>query len=160
MLWNGQLSKEFPIKQGVRQGGVLSPYLYCLFVDELLDTLTSSGLDVSIKGLYCGTPMYADDLALIASSPEELQQMLDIVSQYASQWRYSLNPDKSVVMVVGESAITRAQARESREWLLGGPPVSRSGRTILLGHPKDCAPIHHPPYYGEMDLGKKRFLRT
>ena len=30
----------------------------------------------------CGSPMYADDLALVASSPEELQAMLDIVATY------------------------------------------------------------------------------
>ena len=133
VLWNSQLSEEFPIEQGVRQGGVLSPFLYCLFVDELLDTLTSSGLGVSIQGLYCGAPMYADDLALIASSPNELQRMLDIVSQYASQWQYSLNPDKSVVMVIGEAARTRAQARESRRWLLGGRPLQEVDEQFHLG---------------------------
>ena len=86
-LRNSPLSKEFDWVHGV-----LSPFLYCLFVDELLDTQTLSGLGVSIKGLYyCGVPIYANDLALIASSPEELQQMLDIVTQYASQWQYSLN---------------------------------------------------------------------
>ena len=60
----------------VRQGGVLSPFLYCLFVDELLDILTQSGLGVSVDDVYCGSPMCADDLALVASSPEELQAML------------------------------------------------------------------------------------
>ena len=41
--------------------------------------------------------MYADDLALIASSPEDLQSMIDIVAQYAKRWRYRLNPQKSKV---------------------------------------------------------------
>ena len=36
---------------------------------------------VKIGNVYCGAPMYADDLALIASSPHELQAMIDIVSQ-------------------------------------------------------------------------------
>ena len=45
--------------------------------------------------------MYEDDLALIASSPEELQKMLDIVQRYAQQWRYSLHPDKTKAMVFG-----------------------------------------------------------
>ena len=44
--------------------------------------------------------MYADDLALVASSPEELQAMLDIVATYADKWQYhQLNVDKSSVMV-------------------------------------------------------------
>ena len=45
--------------------------------------------------------MYANNLALIASSPEELQGMLDIVQTYAQKWRYSLHPGKSKVMVFG-----------------------------------------------------------
>ena len=32
--------------------------------------------------IYTGAPMYANDLALIATSPEELQGMLDIVQNY------------------------------------------------------------------------------
>ena len=43
-LSSGTTSPPFPIQQGIRQGGVLSPFLYCLFVDELLDILTNSGL--------------------------------------------------------------------------------------------------------------------
>ena len=38
VLWDGQCSLSFAINQGVWQGGVL---LYCIFVDELLDHLTS-----------------------------------------------------------------------------------------------------------------------
>ena len=33
--------------------------------------------------------------ALVASSPEELQAMLDIVATYADKWQYQLNADKS-----------------------------------------------------------------
>ena len=38
------------------------PFLYCLFVDELLDI--QSGLGVSVRDIYVGSPMYADYLAL------------------------------------------------------------------------------------------------
>ena len=39
--------------------------------------------------------MYADDLALIAESPQELQAMLNIVHSYAGKWKYKLNAGKS-----------------------------------------------------------------
>ena len=41
----------------------------------------------------------ADDLALIAESPQELQAMLNIVHSYAGKWRYNLNASKSFFMV-------------------------------------------------------------
>ena len=66
-----------------------------------------SGFGVSIDNIYCGVPMYADDLALVAGSPEELQATLDIVHNYAQKWRYNLNAVKSVVMVFGETSCTR-----------------------------------------------------
>ena len=90
--------------QGVQQGGVLSPFLYCLFVDQLL---SASGFGVSIDNIYREAPMYADDLALVAGSAEELQAMLDLVHNYAQKWRYNLNADKSVVMVLSETSCTR-----------------------------------------------------
>ena len=34
--WNGILSKNFPVKNGVRQGGIVSPVLFCIYIDGLL----------------------------------------------------------------------------------------------------------------------------
>ena len=57
VLWAQQTSRQFNIMQGVRQGRVLFPFLYCLFVDQLLDILPASGFGVSIDNIYCGAPM-------------------------------------------------------------------------------------------------------
>jgi hypothetical protein len=133
VIWDNQWSRSFPCHQGVRQGGVLSPFLYCLFVDELLDILTQSGYSVSI-GVYCGSPMYADDLALVASSPEELQAMMDIVATYyANKWQYQLNANKSSVMVLGESIKMRLGARSVRKWYIGQDEISETDEQHHLG---------------------------
>ena len=84
-------------------------------MDQLLDILAASGLGAYIEGIFCGALMYADDLTLIASSPDELQGMLNIVHSYAKKWRYSINADKSAVMVFGESAKSRTSGREHRK---------------------------------------------
>ena len=101
VLWNSSTSRQFSIKQGVRQGAILSPLLYSIYVDELLAKLTASGLGISISGVYCGAPMYADDLALISDSAAELKLMLNIVDSYSSYWRYSINAQKSAILVFG-----------------------------------------------------------
>ena len=70
------------------QGAILSPLLYSIFVDDLLNTLDFSNLcsrlGAKIGEVFCGAPIYADDLALMGSSPEELLAMLGIVSHYTA----------------------------------------------------------------------------
>ena len=68
-------------------------------MDELLDILSSSGYGAMVGDNYCGAPMYADDLALIAESPE------DLVSNYARRWHYTFNGQKSAILqlVFGEA---------------------------------------------------------
>ena len=70
VLQCGNHSRAFPISQGVCQGAILSPLLYSIFVDDLLNTLDHSGLRARIGEVFCSAPMYADNLALVASSPE------------------------------------------------------------------------------------------
>ena len=103
VAWNNTTSASFPIHQGVRQGAILSTLLHSIFVDELLNLLSNSGFGVRVSSIYIGAPMYADDLALIADSPQELQAVLNIVHSYAGKWRYNLNASKSFIMVFGES---------------------------------------------------------
>ena len=76
--------------------------------------------------MYCGAPMYADDLALFAESPDELQAMLNIVSSYALRWRYQLNLEKSTIMVFGESNCTR-------KWYLSGSEIQEADLQHHLG---------------------------
>ena len=79
--------------------------------------------------------MYADDFALMAGSPEELQAMLNIVHNYAQKWRYNLNADKSVVMVFGETSCTRKLARSARKWTLGDEVIKEVDEQHHLGIP-------------------------
>lgn len=126
-------SSPFPILQGVRQGAILSPLLYSIFVDELLDDLTSSKLGVMIGSVHCPSPMYADDLALIANSAERLQLLLDIVYRYSSKWRYQFNSAKSAILVFGESTKSRLSARCNRAWHVGPDTIQEQDSYIHLG---------------------------
>ena len=132
ILLCGDHSRSFPILQGVHQGAILSPLLYYIYVDELLNTLECSGLWLKIGNAFCRAPMYADNLALVASSPEELQQMLDIVSDYASKRQYQLNSTKSVILLFGESACSRALAGQ-RRWFLAGQQLQEVDEYHHLG---------------------------
>lgn len=53
------------LKNGVRQGGILSPLFFSLYMDKLLSELKDSGIGCHIGNHYFGALGYADDLVLI-----------------------------------------------------------------------------------------------
>jgi hypothetical protein len=64
MQWNGVSSKQFPIKIGVKQGGILSPVLFAVYVDGLLNRRSNAEV-----GRYAGSKClsalaYADDFVI------------------------------------------------------------------------------------------------
>ena len=63
----------------MKQGGILSPFFYTLYVNDLLIEQDSSGLGACVSDVFVGSPMYADDLALVAATASDLQGMLNIV---------------------------------------------------------------------------------
>ena len=133
ILWNSSTSRSFSVQQGVRQGAVLSPLLYCIFVNDLLSQLSSSGYGVRVHNIFCGSPMYADDLALISHSSSDLQDMLDIVSNYAQKWWYKMNAEKSSILVFGESLAVRTRNRPLRHWFVSGESIPEKDSQHHLG---------------------------
>ena len=71
----------FAVLAGVRQGGVLSPTLFALYMDDLINRLELSELGCNINGIYLGCLLYADDIILLSQSVTAMQFMLDICGQ-------------------------------------------------------------------------------
>ena len=74
--WSNILSKTFPVKNGVKQGAVLSPILYCIYIDRLFDLLRKRKTGCWVKGSLVGIVGYADDLLLLSPPLDGLQEMV------------------------------------------------------------------------------------
>ena len=72
--WGQYTSCLFAVTDGVRQGGVLSPLLFCIYTDDIIQSLMSLRLGCYLNDCYIGCIMYADDLILISSSVCEMQK--------------------------------------------------------------------------------------
>ena len=100
-VWDGSsLSDSFVVSQGVKQGCLLSPVLFSIYLNDLDDCLPCG---VNIAGTIVKVLMYADDIVLLAESPTDLQKMIDALYIYNSRWSLKLNLDKSKVMVFRKS---------------------------------------------------------
>ena len=100
--WGNDFSGWFDIKAGVRQGGILSPTLYCIYVDNLVQILRDAGIGCHVNGAFVSILMYADDMCLIAPSMKGLQKLLKITEIFCSTWDIMLNPKKSKNMQFGK----------------------------------------------------------
>ena len=63
--WNSSKSTSFKTSNGVRQGSVLSPALFNVYIDDLFTGLERSGAGIRINGRFSDGIAYADDLSLL-----------------------------------------------------------------------------------------------
>ena len=66
--WYDYVSKSFEVKAGVRQGGILSPILFNVYMDDLTYVLRVDGHGCFINRTFLGCIMYADDILLLSAS--------------------------------------------------------------------------------------------
>ena len=91
---NGSTSRSFSINRGVKQGSVLSPFLFLFVMDPILLTLKNKFCGLNICGLYLGAFCHADDVRTLASSKENCSSQISDVSDFAASRGLSLNVDK------------------------------------------------------------------
>ena len=99
--WMNHASLPVRLHSGVRQGGILSPFLFAVYVDDLLHLLSASKIGCFINGYCLNSIMYADDLILIALSVADLRKLLNICIAFFDKVDMPINYSKSKCMRVG-----------------------------------------------------------
>jgi len=61
-------------------------------INGLARELKKRGQGVDIGGRRVQMLLYADDIVLLAETPDDLQRMLDVVSEYSRKWKVRVNP--------------------------------------------------------------------
>ena len=94
-------------------------------------------LPATSQRTWVGALMYADDLALLARSPGELQLMMNIITQYAKKWRFEINPTKTKILCFAESPEQESEriAEFGSKWRCGGHIIDIAPSYVYLGVP-------------------------
>ena len=92
--WDGCFSESFAMTNGVRQGSLLSPLLFSLYMDDL-----SCELNTELVGCFAGNKilnhiLYADDIVLLSPSIIGLRRLLNICEKYADDFDITFNSNK------------------------------------------------------------------
>ena len=97
MKIDGKVTKSFPINQGVRQGCVLSPLLFNIFMAELAKDLMAldNGLINSI--------FWADNIVLLCENGDELNNMIKLIAEYCKRNKLTINCKKTKCLIFNKT---------------------------------------------------------
>ena len=84
---------------GVKQGGILSPVLFCIYFDVLLLKLKNNNVGCHIGNTFVGAVGYADDICLLAPSCNAVRQMLHACESFAKEYQVIFNSSKSYITI-------------------------------------------------------------
>ena len=94
------LTPAFRCHTGVKQGCMLSPTLFNLYLSYLSEELKAKNLnDVELNELPLSCMLYADDLVIFSKSKNGLQDYLDSLSEYCKENDLSVNLNKTKVLI-------------------------------------------------------------
>ena len=134
--WNGSLSGTFGASNGVKQGGVLSPLLFTVYLDQLILALKESGIGCHLNGMFVGAFIYADDVTLLAPTSMALKAMLSTCTDFAASHNLLFNASKTKCMYFNDAG---SQLQNSYGTLIcfllhGGNLKFQTPRTVIFYH--------------------------
>ena len=130
------MTEFFKINIGLQQGSVISPLLFCFYINELDISFQQGQLSVVYVGiLRLFYLLYADDLALFSSTQIGLQRLLNKLSEYCKKWRLKVNFNKTKIIVFRKGG----RLKKSEKWFLEGEQIETVSKFTYLGIVFSCS---------------------
>jgi len=104
---NSFKTEWFDVKCGLRQGCILSPLLFNLFINDLTIYLKSFGLGINIDNEKLCSLLYADDIVILTDNADELQILLNALNDWCSLNDMTVIPSKSNIIHFRPNAFQR-----------------------------------------------------
>jgi len=95
--FQGYTTEQIPMNLGLRQGCVLSPILFAIYIADLGALLEKSNLGIHIHGKKIPGAFFADDMILWGQK-KELAQLLEMTGEFADAWEVEFAGNKSIVI--------------------------------------------------------------
>ena len=101
--WKGIKIKNIKSERGLRQGCTLSPLLFTLVIEELVQRVKEVGVGVKVNQENLCILTFADDIVLMAENMEDLQKLLDEVGNFSKDMRLKFETGKSKILIVNRN---------------------------------------------------------
>ena len=99
----------FGVRRGVKQGCILSPILFNIFINDIIPFIKqiNTGIHITEEVLIC-ILLYADDIALLAEKEEDLQSLIDKVNTWCCKNLMTINVTKTKVLHMRKKSRSRS----------------------------------------------------
>ena len=130
-----KFSEKFPCSVGLRQGCVLSPSLFNVFLEEIVSTTVEELTGgVCVQGLLVNNLRFTDDIALITDESNELKLLTNRLNTESTRFRVENSAEKSKTLAVGKTLRTPVklslkeleQVKQFKYWACSMPDSGRS----------------------------------
>ena len=98
-----EITEYFTPNLGVRQGGVLSPLLFNIFLSDLAKDLQRIDGKLNLGTHEIGSLFWADDIILLSTNEHHLSEMLRTVEDYCNKSKLSINAEKTKCKIFNKS---------------------------------------------------------
>ena len=130
ILTPNTFTESFEYKWGVKQGCILSPTLFNLFINDLSKFFKDKGaFQIPLKDLEVSLLLYADDLVLLSDSAIGLQRQLNWLQEYCETWDLKVSKEKSKIMVFRNGG----RLRNYEKWFYNGSRLETCTYFTYLG---------------------------
>ena len=108
VLFNGSTGERFRTTVGVRQGCLLSPTLFNIFLERnMCEALDDHQCSVNIGGRLITNFRFADDIVVNAEEEEEAGVLIDRLDRTTTRYKMEIGPDKTKVMTNNPNGFQR-----------------------------------------------------
>ena len=130
VIWDGASGEYHLINEGVRQGGILSPFLFKLYIDQMISDISAMDVGCKLGFMRINILAYADDIVLIADTRENLEQIYVHFALCVDELKLVMNRNKSKCMIFENSRY----GNRIQELELGNDILENVTEYKYLGH--------------------------
>jgi len=129
-----RLGEPFDTTWGTKQGSVLSPLLFGGMIEQLCRLISQRlpGVGPELAGMCVAALLYADDVALMAEEPGQMQQLLDVLAEFSVMFGMSVSLVKTKG-VVSNAGTNRRRVLQRCNWTFQGQSIDMVAEFTYLG---------------------------
>ena len=120
----------FECAVGLKQGEVISPILFSLFIEDLeLFLQEDPNCGLSLDDITFILMLFADDMVILGKDRDDLQNSLDLLEKYCKKWGLQVNTDKTKIVVFRK----RGGLFDNEKWTYDGVQLDAVNNFNYLG---------------------------